>query len=583
MTLIISVLLGFIAVCGFRYEVTDDYLKLTNTYSFFWLMLFCFFVWALYRAMHEKDRPLLLCSALFALIISTFSSFGVSIAKMHRLSWIWESKGYLVNFLNLYYGRFILYFCFGYTVYGLLKGREPKDRTAVKQKFSFGRVLLWWGILLLFFIPWYLLLYPGILTPDSGAQVRDAITVNTLIDHHSAFLDLVLRGILLPVRHWTGSLQTAVGITMLLQMLIVTFAFAWCYEWIRRYLSCRALRLFAFLWFAVYPLHPIYSVTMWKDILFSISFLFLMLCLDSAAADEDAFFTSVMKKLALFLTLLLLPLMRHNGLSITVVMTVYLFFRFRRYRRQAAVICGCALAAFGIWKFVLLPAMNVTGITPAHVYSVQEQQIVRILDERRDELTEDELAELESYFDIPEIWNVYNPILSDPVKVHFRNSRFNEDPGKFFSLWLDLGKRYPLTYLESVLMNNFGYWYPELNYWYSDFGVVQVAEIEDIHSAPILRIGVVESVFNWFRSYGFLKIPMGNLLFSPAACFWVWIFCGIYCLYRNRKKFILFIPGFALWLGILVTPINNDFRYVYGLFTALPLLLAAGLTKQREE
>ena len=75
MALIFSVFLSFLAVYGFRYEVTDNYLVLTNTYSFFWLLLFCFFVWTLNRVMHEKDRSLLLCSALFALIISTFSSF----------------------------------------------------------------------------------------------------------------------------------------------------------------------------------------------------------------------------------------------------------------------------------------------------------------------------------------------------------------------------------------------------------------------------------------------------------------------------------------------------------------------------
>ena len=42
MAIVFSVLLSFIAICGFRYEVTDDYLKHTNTYSPFWLLLFCF-------------------------------------------------------------------------------------------------------------------------------------------------------------------------------------------------------------------------------------------------------------------------------------------------------------------------------------------------------------------------------------------------------------------------------------------------------------------------------------------------------------------------------------------------------------
>ena len=72
MSLASSAFLSFLAVLGFRYEVTDNYLKLTNTYSCFWLLLFCFFVWAIYRALHEKDRALLVWAALFGLIISTF-------------------------------------------------------------------------------------------------------------------------------------------------------------------------------------------------------------------------------------------------------------------------------------------------------------------------------------------------------------------------------------------------------------------------------------------------------------------------------------------------------------------------------
>ena len=38
------------------------------------------------------------------------------------------------------------------------------------------------------------------------------------------------------------------------------------------------------------------------------------------------------------------------------------------------------------------------------------------------------------------------------------------------------------------------------------------------------------------------------------------------------------MPGLSLWLGILISPMYNEYRYVYGLFTALPLLLVAGLT-----
>lgn len=578
MTLIISIVLSILAIHGFRFEITDNYIKLNNTYTFYWIPLFVFIIGTLYRVLSEKEKRLLCCSALFSFIISTFTVIGVSIARMRRISWIWESRNYLINFLNLYYAQFILYFCISYLAFRWLKKNSINQNNSANPVFSFRRVLLWWGILTLFFLPWYLHLYPGVLTQDSGDQIYDAITTNTLSDHHSAFLTLVMRGILLPIRQASGSLQLSVGICVLLQMLIATFVFACSYEWIRLYLQNRVLRAAAFLYYALHPIYPIYSITLWKDILFSACFLALILCLDSLNRDEAAFFSSKKKKTALFLTMLLLPLMRHNGIAITLVTGVYLFFCCRSYRFQIAGISIGVLLFFGIWEYLAMPALNVVKISPAHTFSILEQQIVRTLDEHRDELAPEERSELESYFDHPEIWMIYNPQVSEAVKASFRVDKFNEDPGRFFTLWSGLGLRYPVTYLEAFLLNTYGYWFTEINYWYSDYSVRDTAMKEDIHLAPIVNSGILEKVRCWVRDYQFVKLPLANLVFNACAHFWIWIFCGCYCLYQNRKKFILILPGLALWVSVLPTPLAQEFRYVYGFLTAFPLILAATLS-----
>ena len=578
MILIISVALSTLAIHGFRFEVTDNYIKLNNTYTFYWMLLLLFITVTLYHAFSEKEKRSLGCSVLFSFIISTFSVIGVSIARMRRISWIWESRNYLINFLVLYYAQFILYFCISYLAFRWLKKISYNQRNSEIPVFSFKRVLLWWGILTLFFLPWYLHLYPGVLTRDSGDQIYDAITTNSLSDHHSAFLTLVMRGILLPIRQVSGSLQLSVGICVLLQMLIMTFVFAFSYEWIRLYLQNRVLRAIAFFYYALHPIHPIYSITIWKDILFSACFLALILCLDALNRNDTAFFSSKKKKLILFLIMLLLPLMRHNGIAITLITGLYLFFYYRSCRLQITGICIGVLLLFGIWEYLAMPALNVVKIAPAHTFSILEQQIVRTLDEHRDELDPEERSELESYFDHPEIWMIYNPQVSEAVKASFRVDKFDEDPGRFFTLWFGLGLRYPVTYLEAFLLNTYGYWFTEINYWYSDYCVNETAMKEDIHQAPILNLGILEKVCCWVRDYQFVKLPLANLMFNACVHFWIWIFCGCYCLYQNRKKFILILPGLALWLSILPTPLAQEFRYVYGLLTAFPLILAATLS-----
>ena len=111
MRLAAAMVLGFAAIRGFRFEVTNDYIALVNTLSFNWLLLYIFFVWTINQSLKEKDRRQKVCSAAFAVLVSAFYVVGVSISKMYRISWIWESAAYLVNTLNLFLHT-ILYYAF---------------------------------------------------------------------------------------------------------------------------------------------------------------------------------------------------------------------------------------------------------------------------------------------------------------------------------------------------------------------------------------------------------------------------------------------------------------------------------------
>ena len=577
MELFLTLLLSFFAARGFRYHITNEGLVMRNTESFLWLILMLFFAWVIRQSFRSKDKRLIGFSALFGIIIASFYILGISMEKMQQISWIWSSPGSLAAVLNLFYSQAALYFCFAFLSFDFLAKRGRAEHPQAQNVFSLKRVFLFWIILILLYLPWYLYCFPGNITQDSADQLDDAITVEAIRDHHSAFLTLMMRIVIIPIRALTGSLQSGVGAVSLLQVLIVTFVFAFTYEWLRQYLRSRILRIICFLWFACYPVHYFYAVTLWKDILFSIGFLAFLVCIDAAAADEAGFFSCRRNPVILTLLMVLLPLMRHNGISIVAVMAFCLLLRFPAHRRQTLRILAGFVLLFGIWKLAVLPALNVTEITSSHVFSVLEQQMARAMNVHHEELSAEEMSEFCTYFDIEDLWDRYNPILSDSVKKHFRNDLFEKDPMGFFSGWLKLGRRYPADYIEAFLANNYGYWFPETHYGFISYGVNEMGEIEDVHSAPILRSGALTAVYNYLDQDQYLKTPLVPLIFSRGACFWLWVFCGCYCLYNNRRKFILFIPGLSLWLGILISPVYNEYRYVYGLFAALPLLLASTL------
>lgn len=579
-----SLLIGLAAVRGFRYTVTEGGLALVNTESFLWVPALLFFVCVLYMSFREKDRRLKGSAILFGLITGVFYIIGVSMEKRNGIGWIRTNTGVLLNMLNLFFSHAVLYFCGAFLAFRYLARISHQKGSAVPGQFSVRRAMLIWIILVLIYLPWYLFCFPGVISQDTADQINDAVTLDGIRDHHSAFLTLMMRFVLLPVRSLTGSMQTGVALISLLQMLIVAFVFAAAFEWIRRYVRNRTLQALIFLWYAVYPINNLYSVTLWKDVLFSVSFLALLLCLDAAAEDELAFFADKKQRILLTALLLLLPLMRHNGILISVLTGSAMLFCFPGHRRQVLMILCGFVACFGFWKLAALPLLHAEKIDPSNVYSVLEQQMARALNVHHGELTDGEMAEYTAYFDIGDIWDRYRPHISDPVKRHFRNDLFEEDPGGFFTLWAKLGRRYPLDYIEAFLANNYGYWFPETRYVIIDYGVTPGEwDIGDIHAAPVSSLPLIPRIFDYISGEKYEKIPLLPLFFSRGACFWLWVFCGCWGLWSRDRKLILVLAGLSLWLGILISPVYNEYRYVYGLFVGLPLLMAVMLSGQREK
>ena len=570
-----SILVSFLTIRGFRFELTEDGLALANTQNFAWLPVFLFFVWVIYRNFNDTDRRLKFFSGVFGLIICTFYTLGLSFEKIGTFSWVLENRKYLINFANYYFSYSVLYYCFAYLTFQFIRKKTIKASKNPVIGFSLKRVFLYWFLLILAYIPWYLYCYPGIVTNDSADQLRMALFLMPQSNHHPYFLTLLIRGILFVVNQMTGSYQIGVGVCSLLQMLFLTFVFSLTFERIRVYISNRVLLCIVFIWFAFYPVNSMYSVTLWKDILFSACLLLLLLCVDFITENAENFFRSGKKCCFLFLILLVLPLSRHNGIAITFVMTVVLLYQFPAYRRRLIMICCSSLFIFAFFQYLILPVLNVKKVDSGLSLSIPCQQIARTLYYHNQEIPAEDLEKIEAYFNKTEFWKMYRAKNADRIKDGFKNELFVINPLEFIKQWFYLGVRYPVDYLEAFFHNNYGYWFPETNYWITDYGVANAAEEFGVYSAPILKMGIIDKIYNFQMSWQFNKIPVLSLLFKPGACWWVWIYCGIYCLYQNKHKIILLVPGFVLWITLLFSPIYCEFRYAYGLFIGIPLIIVS--------
>ena len=97
--------------------------------------------------------------------------------------------------------------------------------------------------------------------------------------------------------------------------------------------------------------------------------------------------------------------------------------------------------------------------------SIPLQQIARVEKYHKDSLDINTIYQINKFFNVENIGEKYNPVLSDPVKTEFKNEVFKDNKIEFVKLWGKLLLRYPKDYIESFISNSYGYYYPEAKHW----------------------------------------------------------------------------------------------------------------------
>ena len=188
-------------------------------------------------------------------------------------------------------------------------------------------------------------------------------------------------------------------------------------------------------------------------------------------------------------------------------------------------------------------------------------------------IEENQKNKIKRFFPVEGLENLYNPKISDPVKDAFDADYFNENKLEFVKLWIGLFCKFPREYLESFLCNSYGYWYPEFSYWVvaTETANTEVEEIQKIslEQTPIIKTGIIDKLVGTIEKR---NVPIFAMIYSIGFAFWITLFLLFYCIYKKAFSYILiFVPIIALWLTNLASPVCGEFRYMYSLFTCLPI------------
>ena len=421
-----------------------------------------------------------------------------------------------VGFFICFYKLLLLLFSYSGDKDTLKKLLYISKETAVIKRLPFycflGCMFCW--------LPYFLYQYPGIMTPDSLNQFEQVLGLIPYSNHHPFVHTMLFKLFYKIGMAVTHNMVVAVSFFTFFQMCFLALSIAYFLKTLRIFRIRDGILIFITCFYALVPYHAVFSVTLWKDIIFAASVL-LFSCSMLRMAKQIT--PSV---LAVFIgSGIMICLFRSNGWYGFLFCLPFLLFFYRRYAKFIYPALGVILFTAVIVKYPVMNALDVTQPDLIESLSIPTQQIAAVICNDR-ELKEEQLELIENVVDLTYIKDLYNPTFADNMKelVRAGNQEYlSAHKWEFLKLWFSLGCTYPADYLKAYVDQTYGYWYPDSFYPVADVEGVSATTLGVSHT-PLIGGPIVVKTKEISLKLGDM-LPLYSLLWSMGIAFWFLLFC----------------------------------------------------------
>ena len=485
----------------------------------------------------------------------------------------------------------------------------------------------WWIWLLFFlgcllcYLPYYLMYYPTWFNNDAVWQMEQALGMAARSNHHPYFHTLIIKVFLTVGYGLFRDYTAAVALYTFFQMALTAAVFGFYLYLLYRRGTRLLWMILAVFFYALLPVNGMFSICMGKDAWFTAAFLLFVWAVyncavqaetrDAAGQTEDPHSAYGQEKtlgasgrrcwILFFVTGLSVCLLRSNGIFVflgTAFLLVLSQFLVGKKadgageqregnrkrggpRRNMYLSITSVLVCYLLWQGPVLTALRVEPPDTIESLTMPVQHLLCTY-VRGGNLKAEEVEMLEAVVPLAQIDEYYNPYLFDMTKNYIREhgsqSVIADNKWEYAKLWLRVGLRNPMLYLEAEIRQTAGYYalhIPHEQILYSEYFMVENPfGIENERQVFSYDASLAMGEFlQWFQTFY-------NRVWSLGMNTWLLLF-GLACaLYRGRRA-IVFAPCVML-LGslLLATPVYNEFRYAYGVFVALPFLFSVAFGRE---
>ncbi len=416
---------------------------------------------------------------------------------------------------------------------------------------------------------------PGILSPDSVSQIWQ--NVNKIYsNHHPYWHTMIIKVCMdlgMSVFH---DINQAVMVYSVFQAIGMSAIFAFLGMTVYEAGAPGIIMAMTAAFYAFLPYHILYSITMWKDILFAGSVALFICAMYRILKGIDS---KIVNTITLTAGGLGCCLLRSNGMAAFVfTFLVFLIFLWKE-KKKVLFLLLFVIAASYVLKHPVLEKRGVIQPDTVEFLSIPVQQVARVIVEG-EELEEDERELIGQIMEIEAVKEKYAAYISDPIKNLIRDTNpdyLDAHKQEYLMLWIRLGLKHPVLYVKAWIDQTRGFW----NGGYMNYVVKPIVEENEygIYMTDQKNI-VARAMTKWV--YVFFNHPAFEVFRSIGLHVWGLILCVIVLLIRKRKEALLFVLPIAIILTLFIsTPVYAEFRYSYAIFTPIPLLLYAAFEEHR--
>ena len=442
-------------------------------------------------------------------------------------------------------------------------------------------------VLFLVFLPYIIIHYPGSINTDAYYQLNMFLGIKPYTNKHPLLSTLIYGFIFslgLPI-----SSNFGLFCCVFLQTILHVYSFSVCVSKIRKLNIGKYTPLLALCFFAIVPTWGFYAQTVLKDSLYFPVFLLYTIyyfeLFDYQVGSADTQPPSSWTWVRLVVCGIIISLLRHGIIAVIIATLMLLLLVSVRSRTKLLASLACLLVVYAALFVIMSRATNATGYPTRAFFSIPFQQTARCLREAPDEISDEDYEAINAVLKAEVIGDVFNPLLSDPVKDTYRRDSTPEDLARYFATWFRMFFKFPRIYIDTFLQYTYGYFDPFHNYTGADHVKAYIAVNPKTFESLGIEYHFSPETRALIDGYGkrWVQVLLLSELMAPGTYAWVAIVCFLLLSSKGRRRQLAgFVVPFAQILVCVLSPVSGYVRYSLPLMAITPLIIAWTLKEVQE-